>query len=301
MNLLPTLKNYGVNSILMEYEDMFPYEGNLANLSSEIAYTKTELTDFLLEAKKLDIEVIPLIQTFGHMEFVLKLAEFSVHRELPYNPGEICPSQPGSLELIRNMLSQPIKYIHIGCDEVYNINDCPNCIRRNLKNHQIYYKHLINVKNIVNDLSPNTKVLFWSEFNYSQKRINLKYELEDYKHELNDLEPIDWEYVGERVNSARLYRMHEVFNRVWFATAFKGADDVHGKEPDIMKRYLNHIHWLNQVLTYKPPKYNVKINGIVLTGWSRVYLPFGPIVMRSGSDDGILEKPRGTFENCRGE
>ncbi|XP_035453875.2 hexosaminidase D-like [Spodoptera frugiperda] len=276
ITLLSTFKKYGVNSILIEYEDMFPYEGMLANLSSEIAYTKHELTEFLLEAKKLDIEIIPLVQTFGHMEFVLKLKEFYRNRELPYGPAELCPSQPSSLNLIRNMLSQvitfhnaiqPLKHIHIGCDEVYTINVCSKCTVRNLKSHEIYYRHLINVKDIVQDIRPRTKVLFWSEI-YSQKHINLKYELQSVKDKLSDLQPVDWEY-NENVYTARLYKTHEIFDNMWVASAFKGADGIIAKTPDMMKRYLNHIHWLKQVLMYRPPRYGVKIKGIILTGWSR--------------------------------
>ncbi|XP_022819075.1 hexosaminidase D-like [Spodoptera litura] len=274
--LLSTLKRYGVNSVLMEYEDMFPYDGKLANLSSEIAYTKPELTEFLVAAKQLNIEVIPLVQTFGHMEFVLKLEEFYRQREVPYNPADICPSQKGSLNLIRDMLTQvitfhnavhPLKYIHIGCDEVYNINICSNCTKRKLQPHQIYYDHLINVKNIVHDISPKTKVLSWSEI-YSQTRINLKHELKSLKHKLNNLEIVDWDY-GANTKTARLYRSHEIFNNIWLASAFKGADGIYAKTPDIMKRYLNHIKWMNEVVIYKPPRRGVKIKGIILTGWSR--------------------------------
>lgn len=42
--LLPYLKGHGANGLLMEYEDMFPYEGNLVNLSAENCYKKTEVS-----------------------------------------------------------------------------------------------------------------------------------------------------------------------------------------------------------------------------------------------------------------
>jgi hypothetical protein len=45
-SLLPTLKKYGVNGLLMEYEDMFPYEKKLVNISAEYSYKKSEVNSF---------------------------------------------------------------------------------------------------------------------------------------------------------------------------------------------------------------------------------------------------------------
>lgn len=85
------------------------------------------------------IEVIPLVQTFGHMEYVLKLEKYRRLRELDASPGEICPTKYQSKELIKEILSQILRLhsiikptrVHIGCDEVYNINMCPQCVARN--------------------------------------------------------------------------------------------------------------------------------------------------------------------------
>ncbi len=52
------------------------------------------------------LEVIPLVQTFGHLEHVLKLVEFSHLREEPPFPQSICPSQDDSFVIIKTMLDQ---------------------------------------------------------------------------------------------------------------------------------------------------------------------------------------------------
>ena len=93
------------------------------------------------------LEVIPLIQTFGHMEFVLKHQEFSELREnlfevffsiLVYSlpkDDSICVSDVGSLELIREMIGQVkelhpfVTRIHIGSDEVYHVGEDARCRR----------------------------------------------------------------------------------------------------------------------------------------------------------------------------
>jgi hexosaminidase len=101
INVLPLIRNAGANAILVEYEDMFPFWGRLKNISARNSYTRDEVKTFLKLAIDLKMEVIPLVQTFGHMEYVLKLAEFQHLRELDNFPQEICPSKNESFKLIQ--------------------------------------------------------------------------------------------------------------------------------------------------------------------------------------------------------
>lgn len=80
--VLPLLAKLGATGILIEYEDMFPYDGVLAGIKAGNAYSKDDIRRILEAAKANNLIVIPLVQTFGHLEFVLKLREFKHLREV---------------------------------------------------------------------------------------------------------------------------------------------------------------------------------------------------------------------------
>ncbi|OXB54994.1 hypothetical protein ASZ78_005966 [Callipepla squamata] len=66
--VLPLLRAMGATGLLLEYEDAFPYAGPLEALRAPHAYSRTELTELLGRAAALGMEVVPLVQSFGHME-----------------------------------------------------------------------------------------------------------------------------------------------------------------------------------------------------------------------------------------
>ena len=120
-DIFPLLKKAGANTLLIEYEDMFPYWGKMVNASALNAFTVKQIQELLNAAKAHQLEVIPLVQTFGHMEHVLKLEEFLSLREVPNNPISICPSKDQAFPLVKEMIDQlmnlhqgHIKFLHIG-------------------------------------------------------------------------------------------------------------------------------------------------------------------------------------------
>lgn len=78
----------------------------------------------IILAADCDLIVIPLVQTFGHMEFVLKHEQWRGLREVESYPSSMCPSNSETMSLVRNMIKQivtfhsNIQFLHIGGDEV---------------------------------------------------------------------------------------------------------------------------------------------------------------------------------------
>ena len=83
-----------------------------------------EIAALLQAAKENNLGVIPLVQTFGHLEWILKLDQFKNLREEPAYPQALCPSKEEALNMVRTMVTQMMEihrdstHIHIGCDEV---------------------------------------------------------------------------------------------------------------------------------------------------------------------------------------
>ena len=138
-SILPLLKEAGATALLVEYEDMFPYWGRLKNIAAKNAYSIEEVKKLQRWATKYGMMVIPLVQTFGHLEHALKLADFYDLREVSSYPQSLCPSRNGSWYLVKEMIDQmtelhpEARWLHIGCDEVFQLGMCSICTERLMK------------------------------------------------------------------------------------------------------------------------------------------------------------------------
>ncbi|CAF3317071.1 unnamed protein product [Rotaria socialis] len=131
--LFPYLKELGANGLLIEYEDMFPFTDNLSVLRHGFSYSKSDIEKILKLAEQNNLKVMPLLQVYGHLEYVLKLKEFMHLREDKRYPQVITPCLEESYKLLFEMIDQlllqhpSIPYLHIGCDEVYYRLVHPQC------------------------------------------------------------------------------------------------------------------------------------------------------------------------------
>lgn len=122
-DLLRKMACMGLNMAMLYTEDtyeieQYPYFGYMRG-----AYTKEELRDMDQYAVALGIELIPCIQTLGHLKMVLHWAEMAQVRD---TPNTLLAEEEKTYELIAAMLRTfrecfSTKRIHIGMDEAPDI------------------------------------------------------------------------------------------------------------------------------------------------------------------------------------
>lgn len=126
------LAGFGINTLVMEWEASYPYQKH-AVISNKYAYTREEVSAFISYCKSLGIDVIPLQQCFGHVEYILRNERYNALKEDRKDISQICPleTEGDSLlfsDLFRDMASlHPSKYVHIGGDETYLLGHCADC------------------------------------------------------------------------------------------------------------------------------------------------------------------------------
>ena len=172
---IPFIKKLGATGILIEYEDFFPYENELEAIKNQNHYTKQELNllfDIIIENK---LKIIPLMQSYGHLEFVLKLKQFAHLREHKSHFQVITPCLTDTyvkvlFKMIDQILSvhpENVEYLHIGCDEVYHINVNPACSSGSLSHlkttEDFFIYHVTKLVNYIKEKRPNLKIIIWDD------------------------------------------------------------------------------------------------------------------------------------------
>ncbi|XP_036052147.1 hexosaminidase D isoform X3 [Onychomys torridus] len=242
--VFPLFHALGANGLLIEYEDMFPYEGRLKLLRAKHAYSPSEVTEILHLARLSKLEVVPLVQTFGHMEFVLKHTAFAHLREVALFPNTLNPHEAESLALVKDMIDQilelhrGVRWLHIGCDEA-------------VASH-VLAQH------------PGTTPLVWDDMLRDIPQEQLKA-----SGVPQLVEPVLWDYGADLDVHSKIFLMGKYqecgFQRLWAASAFKGATGANQALPPVEHHIKNHEQWL-QVAVSSPVD---TLQGIILTGWQR--------------------------------
>ena len=188
LKFLKLIKDWGATGILIEYEDTFPFDGILKDVSAGNHYTKSDIYNLLIKCKELKLEVIPLVQTFGHMEFILKHGQFAHLRDNSIMPESICPCHEQAMHIISLYIDQvmalhkDIKHLHIGktyfhkyqtlntkyhyfskgCDEVYHLGECSQCAGQGRTD--VFVNHVKKVANYVKTKYPQIQtVIIWDD------------------------------------------------------------------------------------------------------------------------------------------
>lgn len=192
----------GLNSMMLYTEDTYtvdnhPYFGYLRG-----RYSKEELKEIDDYAFMYGIEVIPCIQTLGHMERYIQWKEAA-----PVKDTERCimAESDETMALIDTMFSSlkgcfRTDKIHIGLDEAWDMGTGVYLKKNGYKPRiDIFLDHLKKVKELADKYS--YKIMMWSDMFFRILSTDSTYNadisedvLAKYKDALSDIVPVYWSY-----------------------------------------------------------------------------------------------------------
>lgn len=131
----------GFNMVLLEYQDRFPYTEELAELVAPDALTVEQIEKIKALCREKGMELIPLVQCLGHLEWVTRFDKYAplgeLYPQMERSCSSLCSSNPESFALAKR-LAEPVlamhedaKYFFIGGDEVDVSEECPLCGGKN--------------------------------------------------------------------------------------------------------------------------------------------------------------------------
>ena len=135
INILQMMAKFKMNTLLLEYSDKFPFQKH-SKISSVAAFSKEQTEQIEQLAKANYIDIIPLVQSLGHVRHVLRNSQYRHLLECEVeNLGheQFCPLKTESFELFKEITLEIMsahpesKYLHIGADESRSLGVCPEC------------------------------------------------------------------------------------------------------------------------------------------------------------------------------
>ena len=151
--IIDNLVELRYNTLILENENRLPFQRR-PELVAEEHFTEEDLQWLNEYAAEQFLELIPLQQTLGHLEYALRLPQYEQLREVRQQPepedeplfypgitggahfhdfDEICPCNEEGYRLVEDLLDETMayfpnsRYIHIGSDEAWNLLYCDQC------------------------------------------------------------------------------------------------------------------------------------------------------------------------------
>jgi hypothetical protein len=255
--LATDLRKKGINTLLVEWEASYPFR-EAPVVSNRYAYTRTEISDFTRYCAGIGLDVIPLQQSFGHVEYILRHQRFVQLREDERDFSQVCPAQTELnrqlfTTLYRDLIStHPSQYIHIGCDETHLLGHCPRCQKMAADEglSKLYFNHVKMLCDIV--ISLGKVPVLWAD-------IALKYP-EYIKLLPKQTVLVDWNYGWAVDRFGSHAALANSGYEVWGAPALRSDPDNF-----YLTRWEYHF---NNISTFLPLCVQFGYKGVIMTSWS---------------------------------
>ncbi len=251
------LSEFGINKLIVEWEATFPYDKH-AVISNSLAFTPEEVTEFVNHCAGLGIDVIPLQQCFGHVEYILRHERYNSFKEThELEISQVCPLKKGVVDLFADIFAEvaalhPSEYFHIGADETFLLGKCKWCREYAEKygKSRLFVDYVVKMCDAVKALGK--RPVLWAD-------IITKYP-EAIDRLPKDAILIDWNYGWNIKKFGDLDKILESGLEIWGAPAIRSHPD-HYYSTDWKKHFNNQKDFI-------PFARQSGYKGMVMTSWS---------------------------------
>ncbi|WP_432714932.1 beta-N-acetylhexosaminidase [Pedobacter sp.] len=268
---MPALKTFalnlsknGVNTLLMEWEGSYPFE-NEPLVANRYAYKREEIKSFIAYCKSIGIDVIPLQQSFGHVEYILRNSKYAALREDEKDYSQINPTKEKEAKALFSSLYKDListhssPYIHIGGDETYLLGHSEDSKKKvaAVGMGRLYGDYIKMLCELV--VSLGKRPVVWAD-------IALKYP-EVLKTLPKSTIFMDWNYGWALDRFGDHAALMKLGFEIWGSPAIRSAPDNY-----YLTDWVKHF---NNIRDFIPQAKNLGYNGMVMTSWSTsgIYSP----------------------------
>lgn len=247
----------GFTCMMLEYEATFPFEKH-ATIQNRYAYTKEEIQDYVAFCDKLGLEVIPLQNCMGHMQYILRHDRYAALREDKADMSQVCPLKikeavPVFKEIFAEVAAlHPSKYFHIGCDETFLLGSCKKCAAYAQEHgkSKLFVEYVKAMCQIVLDMGKIP--IIWAD-------IILKYP-ENLGELPKELIYLDWNYGWDVNKFGKISNLIDAKVNLWGGSSLRSSpDDIY------LTQWEKHF---NNLRDYVPFARKSGYQGMVQTSWS---------------------------------
>jgi hypothetical protein len=200
--VIDTLSYYKINMLKLYFENRFQFKKHPL-ISPPGSMTADQARELDAYAQQRFVELVPEVNTMGHLEQALQVPEYRHLAEDPKEPYEICPSNPEATQLIDDMISEvsaafKSRFFHVGGDETSQTGTCPRCAEqvKTIGKSGLYLNHFMDVHKIAK--AHGLRMMMWGDMLLNHKDIVDRLP--------KDVIVFDWHYENSTEDTVRFFR-----------------------------------------------------------------------------------------------
>ncbi len=297
------LPGYGINALLLEYEDTFPFE-KYPFLRSPDAFTPAELRTFLATARAAGLMVIPLVQTYAHLEFALAHPQFAHLREKPEILAKVCARKPEAAQFVKELLAEVLayhkedRYFHLGGDEVWHTTWCEACEARikEVGPIQMWVDHEKPLLDYVIAQGKRPIVwddIFWKDFD-SIGKVGLPREtiLHAWNYNISSLQARNADSADLELGGAGgVLKQVEVYKKA-------GFDSVAGPCYNVGQLFTRHTHSIKNTQVWAQKMQASGMIGMLNTAWAVFHIPLQVLNLYVAATGALCRDPNAKLDTA---